>query len=110
MGLPFRTRLAKEKGLYSPKDLANQQQFICEACTVRAVDLDELGHTPRDTVLLMLERARMIDTANKWAPGTLKSYQSKYNVVAAFERDLQVQVLPVTRPKYPPHGPAIRLM
>jgi hypothetical protein len=84
MGLPFWTRLSNEKGLFSPKDLANQQQFICEACTVRSVDRDELGPTPRDTNLLMLERARMVDTANKWATGTLKSYQSKYNVVTAF--------------------------
>jgi hypothetical protein len=77
MGIPFRTRLFKGKGLYCPKDLANQHQFICEACVVRAVDLDELGFTPRDIVLLMLERARIIDTSDKWAAGTLKAYQSK---------------------------------
>jgi hypothetical protein len=110
MGLPFTTRLANKKGLFCPKDLANQIQYICEACTVRSVLKGELGVTSQATVLLMLERARMVDTANKWSTGTLKAYQSKYNVLGDFERDLGVTVLPLTRPTHPPDGPAVRLM
>jgi hypothetical protein len=104
------TRLSQDKGLYYPKDFAGQKQFLCEAFTVRSVRLKELGFTARDTAFLMLERARLVDTANKWSSSTLTAYRSKYNVIAEFERDFQVSVLPTTRPAYPPHGPAIRLM
>jgi hypothetical protein len=110
MGTPFTTRLGNNKGLFCPPDLASQQQFICEACTVRSVQQSELGFTARETALLMLERARMIDTCNKWSKGTLKTYKSKFNILRDFERDLQVQVIPSTAPAYPPNGPAIRLM
>jgi hypothetical protein len=111
MGSPFTTRLPKDAGLYCPKDLATQIQFICEACTVRSVRGKKLlSRGPKDTVLLMLERARLVDTSNNWSSGTLKAYQSKYNVIDAFERDLDVEVLPKTTPTYPPDGPAIRLM
>jgi hypothetical protein len=111
IGLPFVTRLSQEQGVFYPKDFAGQQQFICKACTVRLVRLRELGFTALGTVGLMLERARLVDTANKWSSSTLKAYQSKYNPIADFERDPQVRVLPMTRPAYPPsNGPAIRLM
>jgi hypothetical protein len=43
IGTPFTTRLAKSEGLFCPQDLASQQQFICEACTVRSVCLEEIG-------------------------------------------------------------------
>jgi hypothetical protein len=102
MGVPFTTRLSNDGGMYCPKDLAAQIQFICEACTVRSVLGAELQRTPRDTVLLMLEQARLIDTCNNWSSGTLKAYQSKYNVIGSFERDFGVVVLPKTIPIYPP--------
>jgi hypothetical protein len=110
IGVPFVTRLSNERGLFYPKDFVGQQQFICEACTVRSVRLEEIGFRAVDTVCLMLERARLVDTANKWSAGTLKAYQSKYNVIAEFERDFHIRVLPPTIPPYPPNGPAIHLM
>jgi hypothetical protein len=70
MGLPFVTRLPKAGGMYCPRDLAAYAQFICEACTVRSVLKRELSLYPSDTVLLMLERARLIDLTNHWARGT----------------------------------------
>jgi hypothetical protein len=110
MGPPLTTRLSNQQGMFCPKDLAGQMQFICEACTVRSVTGAELGFKPRDIVLVMLERARLIDTANNWSRNTLKAYQSKYNVILDFERDFEVQVLPQSIPRHPPNGPAIRLM
>jgi hypothetical protein len=110
MGAPFTTRLTKEEGLFCPKDFANQQQFICEACTVCSVIKEELGWDPHHEVLLMLERARLVDTANKWAKGTLKAYQSKYNIITGFVSDFEVPVLPTTQLDHPPNGPSIRLM
>jgi hypothetical protein len=59
---------------------------------------------------MMLERARLVDTSNKWSTGTLKAYQSKYNVIGAFERNFELSVLPVSRPRHPLDGSAIRLM
>jgi hypothetical protein len=50
----------------------------------------------------MLERACLIDTCNNWLRGTLKAYQSKYNVIGSFEYDFGVVVLPKTIPIYPP--------
>jgi hypothetical protein len=110
MGAPFTTRLSKEEGLFCPKDFANQQQFICEACTVRSVIKTELGWGPHHTVLLMLERVHLVDTANRWAKGTLKTYQSKYNIITDFVAEFGVSVLPITKLGHPPNGPAIRLM
>lgn len=110
MGLPFTTRLAKSAGLYCPKDCANWVHFICEACTVRAVTQREIAPTALDAVYLMLERARLIDTANHWARGTLATYQSKYRIITDFERDLKLPVLQATKLTVPPHGPAIRMM
>jgi hypothetical protein len=82
MGLPFVTRLPKAGGMYCPRDLAAYAQFICEACTVRSVLKRELLLYPSDTVLLMLERARLIDLTNHWARGTLKAYQSKFSILS----------------------------
>jgi hypothetical protein len=58
----------------------------------------------------MLERARLIDTANQWAKGTLTTYQSKFRVISDFERSFRLPVLQPTGLRYPPNGPAIRLM
>jgi hypothetical protein len=110
IGTPFITRLSKGEGLFCPQDLASQQQFICEACTVRSVRLKELGFSPIDTVCLMLERARLVDTSNNWAKGTLRTYKSKFNVLLDFERNHHVRVIPATPPTHPPNGPAIQLM
>jgi hypothetical protein len=65
---------------------------------------------PHHEVLLLLERARLVDTANKWAKGTLKAYQSKYNIITNFVSGFGVPVLPTTQLDHPPNGPSIRLM
>ena len=58
--------------------------FICEACTVRAVLLRELtGHD--DWKLLCFERMRILDMAHYWASGTLAAYGSKLRILATFE-------------------------
>jgi hypothetical protein len=58
----------------------------------------------------MLERARLVDTSNKWSRGKLRTYKSKFNVLRDFEKDLRIRVIPYTAPDYPPNGMAIRLM
>jgi hypothetical protein len=110
MGLPFVTRLPKDGGMHCPRDLAAFAHFICEACTVRLVLQRELSLYPSDTVLLMLERARLIDLTNHWARGTLKAYQSKFSILDEFSRDLHVSVLTLSTLAYPPNGEAIPLM
>jgi hypothetical protein len=47
-----------------------------------------------DTVLLMLERATLIDTFNHWSEGTMEAYKSKLNVIRDFERDFPIHALP----------------
>jgi hypothetical protein len=110
IGLPFRSRLAKDAGLRCPKGAELWDNFICEACTVRSVRRRELTRTSEDKVLLMLERARLIDLTNHWATGTMKTYSSKYRILRAFEHDLDLSVLDVTPISAPPNGPAIKLM
>jgi hypothetical protein len=58
----------------------------------------------------MLERAQLIDLTNHWAKGTLKTYQSKFNILDEFLKDLQVPVLTPSNLAYPPNGVAIPLM
>jgi hypothetical protein len=77
---------------------------------VRSVCEAEIGFAPIDIVRLMLERAWLVDTSNKWSKNTLKTYKSKFNVLRDFERDLLVRVLPYTPPTHPPNGHAVRLM
>jgi hypothetical protein len=93
-----------------PWDLAAYAHFICEACTVRSVARRELSMYPTDTVLLMLERAWLIDLTNHWARGTLKTYQSKFNIIDDFVTNLHVSVLTPSPLLYPPNGDAIPLM
>jgi hypothetical protein len=110
MGVPFTTRLAHDRGLIAPNDCAAMRSFVCEACTVRSVTSAELDFEANTIVLLMLDRARLIDTMNHWTEGTLKTYRSKFNVLAAFQQDLGVDPHPPHRlcPR-PPHGPGITL-
>jgi len=109
VGEPFRTRLAKEKGLsYPPVDIV--PNFICEACTVRAVLGRELTKSSRDRVLLMLERMRIIDQACAWDPKTLAGYQSHLRRIRRFELDYGVTSLVPTTLIRPANTPAIPLM
>jgi hypothetical protein len=110
IGLPFQSRLPGAKGLRFPTRTELWGQFVCEACTVRAVLFRELHCVAEDVVLLMLERARIVDTSNHWAYGTLQTYNSKFNVIRDFEAAFLVSVLPHTPLSHPPCGPSIRLM
>lgn len=110
IGVPFTTRLPKEGGLYCPNDLAAWKHFICEACTVRSVLEREIGHTAADLCLLMLERARLIDTMNHWAKGSLQAYQTKFRIIQNFASTFQVPILKPTTLLAPPRGAAIKLM
>jgi len=74
VGEPFNTRLGAQKGLsFPPVEIT--PNFICEACTVRAMLGRELIKGSRDTALLMLERMRIIDQACSWDVKTLLGYQ-----------------------------------
>jgi hypothetical protein len=85
IGLPFQTRLPKDRGLFCPPDLASLRHFVCEACTVRAVLGRELSNLASDVALLMLDRARLVDFTNHWSENTVKTYQSKYRILQEFE-------------------------
>jgi hypothetical protein len=110
IGLPFTTRLPKDGGLSLPKDAACFSHFICEACTVRSVTKREIARCASDTVLLMLERARIVDTANQWSKGTLTTYQSKFRIIREFEESFGFSFLLPAGLSHPPNGPSIRLM
>lgn len=109
LGSPFRTRLQNSDGLSMPSapDLPN---FICEACTVRAVLDRELQDTPQDRTLLMLERARLVDIAHNWSASTHAKYQGKLRIVRGFERSFGVSILRPTPLERPPRTPAIPIM
>lgn len=110
VGEPFRTRLAKEKGLSFPK-VPIIPNFVCEACTVRAVLKRELMRSKEDQALvLMLERMCMIDMACAWDPKTLTSYQAHLRRIRRFEVQYGVSALVPTPLTRPPVTPAIPLM
>jgi hypothetical protein len=48
IGLPFQTRLPKDRGLFCTPNLASFKHFVCEACTVRAALSRELGKRVTD--------------------------------------------------------------
>jgi hypothetical protein len=68
VGEPFRTRLAKDKGLVMPTMMV-EPTFICGLCQVRAVLGRELYREKYDFQLLCFERMRIIDCRNSWQHG-----------------------------------------
>jgi hypothetical protein len=58
----------------------------------------------------MLERARIVDTANQWSKGTLTTYQSRFRIIREFEESFVFSVLLPAGLSHPPNGPSIRLM
>jgi len=109
VGEPFRSRLAKDKGLSFPK-VSIVPNFICEACTVRAMLSRELVQDSKDRALLMLERMRMIDQACAWDIKTLGAYQSHLRRIRQFETDFGVTGLKSSTLLKPPTSEAIALM
>lgn len=96
------------KGLNFPSHQV--PNFICEACTVRAVLGRELHYGPADKALLALERMRMTDVVNRWAPDTRTNRAHLYSRLQRFERHFGVSILRPTPLEAPPATPAIPLM
>ena len=110
-GLPFKTRLANDKGLRFPKcDPGLFPNYICEACQVRAHLQRELISGSSDIALLLLERQRMLDTMCKWAEGTLGNYSGHYRRLKEFQEVFGVKTLWPTALLAPPRTPAIPTM
>lgn len=106
-GAPFTSR-GGPAGLTFPS-ITTWPTFICECCTVRAI-LDRELLTPRDTVLMLLERMRILDIARHWASGTHRQYQGRLNRLAQFERLFHLRVLHPGHLDTPPRDAAIPLM
>ena len=70
-GAPFKTRLSGNNGLQL-RSSPFLPWFICKCCQVRALVDRELSQSTTDVILLMLERMRMIDTANHWRDNNTK--------------------------------------
>lgn len=85
VGDPFTCRRRDQRGLHFPK-IKHWPIFICECCTVRGVVQRELGER-NDGLLLRLERMRILDFANSWAPKTLQAYSSKLVFLTRFQLD-----------------------
>jgi hypothetical protein len=109
-GIPFQSRLPKGGGLCLPTTIKEWPHFICEACTVRAVQERELSWGAADTALVLLERMRVIDMAHNWALGTHKSYQSKNRILRDFEVSFRLPLLRPTLLKHQPNSLSIPLM
>lgn len=107
-GHPFTTRRNHAAGLCLPAK-GVWQPFICEACTVRAVCDREL-HNRNDWKLLCLERMRVIDMANYWSPGSIKTYSSKISALSRFEQIFGVEIFPTLSLRRPPTGRSIVIM
>ena len=73
VGHPFHTRLREQAGQAFPS-MEYVPNYMCEACTGRAVLGRELGESDEDVSILLLERMRMIDIANRWAQCTISHY------------------------------------
>jgi hypothetical protein len=110
VGAPFTTRLKNDEGLILPDGISVLNNFICKACTVRAVCERQIERTPHDQALLMLERTHIIDLACHWSTGTYKQYKTKFNVIRAFEKVHNLSVLLPTSSESPPTNAAIPLM
>jgi len=110
LGAPFSSRLKDRRGLQFPGQVQRLANFICEACTVRAVLQRELRYESNDLALLALERARLIDMLNSWSEGTHARYQSHLRYVTSFETEFGVSILTPTLLLCPPHSAAIPTM
>ena len=90
--------------------MLSQPLFICEACTARRVLGRELTSAPADKRLLHLERMRILDLSNAWAPKTLASYSGKLQCLHEFEcRHPGVTMLSSPALARPPAGHSIPL-
>ena len=108
-GPPFETRLSGNNGLQY-RATPFLPCFICECCQVRALLDRELSQAPRDVSLLMLERMRMIDTANHWRDGTTKVYHRLLRKLHEFQEWSSIATLAVPALSSPPKSACFGLM
>jgi hypothetical protein len=108
VGQPFYTRRVQSGGLSFPH-VRTWPNFICEACTVRAI-LDRELTDPADWRLLCLERMRVLDMSHAWAKDTHKLYQGKLAAISCFAEDYGVPLLRPQALLRPPTSANIPLM
>ena len=96
VGYPFHTRLRDQAGLTYPS-IEEVPNFICKACTVRAILGRELGAGQHDLGLLLLERMRMIHIANRWAARTFEPYKYAIHRIRRFAEKFGVIILAPTK-------------
>jgi hypothetical protein len=111
-GPPFLTRLKDNKGLCFPRraDPSLFPNFVCEACQVRSILGRELRYVAKDVHLLTLERMRILDTMNRLAEGSHKTYKSPILRIQRFESLYQVRILRPTFLDAPSRSACIPLM
>jgi hypothetical protein len=110
VGQPFCSRRKDGSGLAFPR-IKTWPNFICEACTVRAMlDCELTGTT--DWKLMCFEHMRILDMSHYWSLGTHAKYQDKLNAISQFEAefDLVQCILRPTPILRPPTGANIGLM
>ena len=108
VGHPFHTRLRDQAGFTYPS-IEAVPNYTCEACTTRAVLGRELDSGSHDLGLLLLERMRMIDIANRWAANTFARYKYAIRRIRRFEKKFGVAILIPTKLLAPAVTPAIPL-
>ena len=108
-GPPFETRLSGTNGLQY-RATPFLPRFICECCQVRSLLDRELPRSSRDVALLMLERMRMIDTANHWRDNTTKVYHRLLRKLYLFQSWSSVPTLMQPSLGAPPTSPCFGIM
>ena len=106
-GFPFSSRRSNNQGLSFPK-VSIWPNFICEACTVRAVLQREL-HGRFDNYLMCLERMRILDMAHRWSAGTHRQYQPKLQFLSNFGNRYGIPILTPQILRSPPCDSSIPL-
>jgi hypothetical protein len=111
-GPPFVTRLKGDKGLRCPQgaEPALFPNFTCEACQVRATLQRELTLDRKDIHLLRLERMRILDTMNRLAAGSHRTYKYPIRRIQRFEQAYGVRILRPTPLLAPSPSACIPLM
>jgi hypothetical protein len=84
--------------------------FVCEACQVRAALGRELYTNARDVHLLRLERMRILDTMNRLAEGSHKTYKYPIRRIQRFESQFGVHILRPTPLASPSRSACVPLM
>ena len=107
VGFPFRSRRSANQGLTFPK-VSIWPNFVCEACTVRAVLKREL-HGRFDNYLMCLERMRILDMAHRWSKGTYRQYQPKLRFLLDFGTRFGAPILAPQTLLAPPCDPSVPL-